>query len=66
MKNRALYYLKTVLWITFIQIIFFLLALTLIVGVEKTIYILNYRLFDLILYTLPYSLIVAITRFKKN
>ena len=66
MKNRALHYLKTVLWITFIQIILFLLALTLIMGVDKTIYILKYRLFNLILYTLPYSLIVDTARFKEN
>ena len=66
MKTRVLSYFKSVLWITFIQIILFLFALTLIMVVDKTIYILKYRLFNLILYTLPYSLIVATTHLKKD
>lgn len=66
MKTRVVSYFKSVLWITFIQIILFLFALTLIMGVDKTIYILKYRLFNLILYTLPYSLIVATTHLKKD
>ena len=66
MKTRVLSYFKSVLWITFIQIILFLFALTFIMGVDKTIYILKYRLFNLILYTLPYSLIVATTHLKKD